>query len=226
MFKNSLQFFLAHLRCIGFVSLSLLCVTGAAQATTLSYSVSHSGSSVLGEPGVFSLTATNLDTSSTGPVTISGITPFDFGHFVTAASNANVVSSNWNLSVSATVTSGTSVQESFSFTGSVTSPTSGVYDVDFSSPANTTYTYVNYPTTGTSITFATEDVTFGSLGTYTFGIETGYPINGMTKSTPLYAFIKPATPTVPEPFSAGLTGISMLGFLGFAVRRKFRTARS
>ena len=201
-----------------------------AQAASVSYSVAFSGpngSSVPGEPGVFSLT-THLDTSNTGPFAISGITPLNFGNFVTAPSNANVVANNWKVTGSATVTSGTSDTEAFSFSGSVTNPSSNVYDLNFSSPANTTYLYMNYPATGTTIDFATENVTFGSLGTYTIGIETDYPINSPTKTTQLYGFIEPVptTPTVPEPLSAGLTGLAMIGLLGFAARRKFRSAQS
>lgn len=215
----------SSLRSAAVISLTIFVVAGAAQAASVSYSVGTA--STPGEPGVFSLGTANLDTATTGPFTISGITPLSFGSFVTNASNSNVVANGWSLNVNATVTSGTSVMESFSFAGSISNPSANVYDLNFSSPANTTYTYVNYPTTSSTITFATENVTFGSLGTYTIGIETDYPINSPTKSTPVYAFIEPATsPTAPEPLSAGLTGLAMAGLLGFAARRKFRTARS
>lgn len=214
---------LVHPHLFALLGVSILLGSVSARAASISYSVSLNTT----DPGYansFSLNATKLDTSTTGPVTISGITAFDLGYFTAAGSNTNVVS-NFTLTVDASVTQGaTSVSEPLTFTGSITNPSAGVYDLNFSSPGNTTYTDSNYP--GGGLTFATESTTFGSLGTYTLGVATDYQITTSSgKATTIFAMITPGAIT-PEPLSAGLTGIAMLGLLGFAARRKFRAAQS
>ena len=218
---------------LGFATLLIPFSAPAASVTLNSYSATISPaptSDTIGSLGVFSLGSLN-NGSGTPTATVSGLYAFNIGNFQTSGSNSNVTST-FALNVGITLKQGsTTITDTFSFSGSVTSSGNN-YELTYIKPSSTTgvygsYTYASYPFVppGPQL-FETETLNFAGIGNYTFGIANDYLVNtGSGKTTTLYAFLAPQGATVPEPLSAGLTGFVLLGLIGFATRQKFRSKR-
>lgn len=210
---------LGHLR-----HFSLFCgiIACAVTAATPAYSASFSYSSTvttaagtyLGGTG-FYLPYTALNNSATVP---SSLELIELGTFQTApaaaAPNGNVVTSNFTVNITTTLSG---VSSPISFNGSITT-VSGQYDISFNT--GTPYTWSADP--NGPATFDVQNVgTCNSslVGCYTVGIEP-IQINGAGKTTGLWAFVGPANLTTPEPSTAALMALSTAGAFFFALRRR------
>ena len=214
---------------------ALCFIASSAYSATLSATVTIAGTNgktlEVGGTEFVPAAASISGVSFTGLYPTTGGTPLDWGTLTEQSIANSNVTPNFVVNITPTINGATGSTVAFygSIDGFGDITLDDCSDVSCSSPnQNHTYNFVNYPFSSPSNAMMVYDTTSVTISGVTSYYNIGIQENPTTaKITPLVGYIAPASaPSAPEPLSAGLTGVSMLGLLGLIARKKLQRSQN